>query len=55
VDDGYTVGLAEVKEPDERAVLIATQPLTNEAGWQRLNTGELLLVRDGIVRARIDR
>jgi glutamine amidotransferase len=55
VDDGYAVGLAEVKEPDERAVLIATQPLTNEAGWQRLNTGELLLVRDGIVRARIDR
>jgi glutamine amidotransferase len=29
VDDGYSVSLATVKRPDERAVLVATEPLTN--------------------------
>jgi predicted glutamine amidotransferase len=43
------------RRPDERAVLVATQPLANETAWQRLVIGELLLVREGIVQARIGR
>lgn len=53
VDDGYTISLAEVKRPDERAVLIATEPLTDEPSWQQLGAGELLVVRDGAVQDRI--
>jgi predicted glutamine amidotransferase len=53
VDDGYAIKLAEIKRPDERAVLIATEPLTNEPSWQRLSAGELLVVRDGTVEKRI--
>jgi predicted glutamine amidotransferase len=52
-DDGYTVSLKDVKRPDERAVLIATQPLTDEAGWNALSPGELLIVRDGRARERL--
>ena len=53
-DDGYAISLAEVKRRDECAVLIATQPLTNEGGWQQLRHGELLIVRDGRVQGRMD-
>lgn len=53
VDDGYSLGLAEVKRADERAVLVCTQPLTRELGWRRMNPGELLIVRDGVVQARL--
>jgi glutamine amidotransferase len=52
-DDGYAIALTEVKRPGERAVLVATQPLTNEPSWQRLSAGELLVVRDGLVQTRI--
>jgi glutamine amidotransferase len=52
-DDGYSVDLAEVKRPGERAVLVATRPLTDEPGWQSLEAGELLVVRDGGVADRI--
>lgn len=52
-DDGYSIRLSEVKAPDERAVLIATDPLTNEAGWEKLNCGELLVVRAGRVEQRL--
>ena len=52
-DDGYTISLAEVKRPGERAVLVATEPLTDEASWERLSSGELLVVRDGKVEDRL--
>ncbi|MEM4413070.1 MAG: class II glutamine amidotransferase [Candidatus Caldarchaeum sp.] len=52
-DDGYTIRLREVKRPDERAVLVATQPLTDEAGWQKLHAGDLLVIRDGVVVDRL--
>ena len=52
-DDGHAVDLAEVKGPDERAVLVATCPLTDEPGWKRLSEGELLLARDGALVARV--
>lgn len=53
-DDGYAISLKEVKRPDERAVLIATQPLTNEGGWQKLNPGDLLVIRNGLIDKRLD-
>jgi predicted glutamine amidotransferase len=52
-DDGYAIGLKDVKNPEERAVLIATEPLTDEPGWTRLNQGELLVGRGGRVERRI--
>ncbi len=48
-EDGYAICLSEVQRPDERAVLVATVPLTNETGWRKLHAGELLIVRDGRV------
>ncbi len=53
IEDGYAIRLGEVKRLDERAVLVATCPLTDERGWQRLNPGELLVVQDGQVRERL--
>jgi len=53
LDDGYTISLAEVKRPRERAVLVATEPLTDEASWEQLSCGELLVVRDGKVEERL--
>ena len=32
-DDNYTCDLNEIKAPDEKAVLIATEPLTKEEEW----------------------
>lgn len=46
-DEGYSMSLDEVKAPDERAVLVATQPLTDEQGWKRMERGSLLVVRAG--------
>ena len=50
-EDGYTISLTEVKAWDERAVLVATQPLSNEE-WERLDCGTLLEIRDGAVQGR---
>lgn len=55
IDDGFRISLAEVKRPDERALLIATQPLTNESGWHKLGAGELIAVRDGQVTSRLSK
>ena len=49
-DEGYSVGLDEVKDPDERAVIICTEPLTYEAGWERMKPGEMVVVVSGSVR-----
>ena len=46
---GYAIDLARIKAPDERAVLVATEPLTYEEGWTGLGRGELLVVREGRV------
>lgn len=45
--------LAEVKVPGERAVIVATRPLTEGESWQRLPAGELLVIRDGRVAQRL--
>ncbi|MBN2077476.1 MAG: class II glutamine amidotransferase [Spirochaetes bacterium] len=36
VDDGYEADLAEIKARDERAVIIATEPLTEGEEWTRI-------------------
>lgn len=48
-DEGYSVGLDEVKGPDERAVIICTEPLTDEDGWVELKSNELLEASSGSV------
>jgi predicted glutamine amidotransferase len=48
-DDGYAISLAEVKGQNERVILIATQPLTDEDGWHQIATGHMLVARDGRV------
>ncbi|MCX7770757.1 MAG: class II glutamine amidotransferase [Proteobacteria bacterium] len=35
-DERYTVNLNEIKDPDEKAVIIATEPLTEEERWERI-------------------
>ena len=53
IDDGYSISLSEVKAPEEVAVLVATKPLTDEIGWRRLNRGQLLIIRDGRIKASL--
>jgi len=50
---GYAIDLARIKAPDERAVLVATEPLTYKEGWTGLGRGELLVVREGRVERRL--
>ena len=52
-DDGYSISLQEVKGGDERAVLVATEPLSDEKGWRRLPAGTMLVIRDGAVAAKV--
>ncbi|MCM8832236.1 MAG: class II glutamine amidotransferase [Candidatus Omnitrophica bacterium] len=35
-DDGYHLHLKEIKDPDEKAIIIATKPLTKEENWQKI-------------------
>jgi glutamine amidotransferase len=36
-DDQYTIHLAEIKSPDEEAILIATEPFTINEQWQKFS------------------
>lgn len=36
-DDGYTLNLNEIKAPDEKVILIATEPLTVEERWEKIS------------------
>lgn len=49
-DEGYSVGLDEIKDPSERAVIICTEPLTDEKGWQRMKPGQMVEASAGAVR-----
>ena len=35
-DDQYTLDLNEVKAPDEKAIIVATEPLTTNENWQSI-------------------
>jgi glutamine amidotransferase len=52
VEDRYSISLEEVKTPDERAILVATRPLSTEEEWHGLRQGELLIIRAGRVADR---
>lgn len=40
----------EFKRPDERVILVATQPLTNEKDWRPLKKGNLLAIANGEIK-----
>lgn len=44
-DDGYTLNLNEIKSPDEKAILIATEPLTKEENWIKISG--LMVFKEG--------
>lgn len=44
-DEEYEVNLAEIKAPDEKAILVATEPLTSNEKWQKFSG--LKIFKDG--------
>jgi predicted glutamine amidotransferase len=52
-DDDYRVSLNLGDAPDERAVIVASVPLTDEPGWRKLAAGSFLVIRRGEVVAQI--
>jgi predicted glutamine amidotransferase len=52
-DADYRLSLRLGDAPDERAVIVASVPLTGEAGWRRLAAGEFLVIRAGTVVDRV--
>ena len=46
-DADLSIDFAEVTAPDDRVVVIATQPLTDNERWTAFGQGELLAFRDG--------
>ena len=47
VDEDYEVDFNTVASPTDRAVVIATKPLTDNEVWTAMKPGELLAFRDG--------
>jgi glutamine amidotransferase len=52
-DDDYRLALRLGDAPDERAVIVASVPLTAEPGGEKLDAGEFLVIRGGQVIRRI--
>lgn len=40
VDCDLSVDLGELNGPDDRTVIVATEPLTSDEAWERLRTGD---------------
>ena len=53
-DADYDVALRLTDAPDERVVIVASVPLTSEPGWRKLDAGEFLVIRDGLVMERVE-
>jgi predicted glutamine amidotransferase len=51
-DADYNLSLRLGDAPDERAVIVASVPLTDEPGWEKLDAGEFLVIRDGAITER---
>ncbi|SDO37278.1 class II glutamine amidotransferase [Vreelandella arcis] len=51
-DAELTVNFAEHTTPNDVVSVIATEPLTHNEQWQRMQPGELLVWRDGRIQAR---
>ncbi len=49
VDTDVTVYLADMLDPDQRVVVVATEPLTREVGWQKAKPGTLWVIGHGEV------
>lgn len=52
-DDDYRLALRLGDATDEHAVIVASVPLTAEAGWEKLAAGSFLVVRGGQVIERV--
>lgn len=48
-DADYHLSLDLGDAPDERAVIVASVPLTDEPGWRKLSAGSFLVIRHGEV------
>jgi len=53
-DDDYHLALRLGDAPAERAVIVASVPLTEEPGWEKLAAGSFLVVSAGRVVSRMD-
>jgi len=51
-DAELTVNFAEHTTPDDVVSVIATEPLTHNEAWTRMEPGELLVWRHGVIQAR---
>jgi predicted glutamine amidotransferase len=51
-DADYRLSLRLGDAPDERAVIVASVPLTDEP-WTKLDAGDFLVIRDGLVTSRV--
>ena len=51
-DDDVCVDLSELNGPEDRLVIVVTEPLTSNEAWVHMESGELLAFVDGAVAAR---
>jgi glutamine amidotransferase len=49
VDEDLTVDFSELTTPSDRVAVIATLPLTDNEAWTKIQPGELLAFRDGVL------
>jgi len=52
-DSDYVIDLEVEDAPHERAVILASVPLTDDERWEPVTPGALLICRDGTVRERV--
>ena len=52
-DQDYRLSLRLGDAPDERAVIVASVPLTREPGWTKLEPGDFLVIRSGRVESHV--
>lgn len=50
VDQDVTVDFSELTTPEDRVAIVATQPLTDNERWTRMEAGELLVFEQGAPR-----
>jgi glutamine amidotransferase len=53
IDEDMTVDFANYTTPEDRVAVIATQPLTDNEVWTRLEPGELIMFQDGEAAGRV--
>jgi glutamine amidotransferase len=53
IDEDMTVDFANYTTPEDRVAVIATQPLTDNEVWTRLEPGDLVMFQDGEAAGRV--